>query len=157
MTMGRSVMRAIRAIAGTAALVMALMGTSATGALAASGKAKGYITVPSEGTLSFHASKSGGGFEITEGNTTLVGKVVCYEQDPTTGTNPETTQAAFLGVLTKGPQKGDYVTVYLENVTPGNATDGDTFRVVDGGDPDICPEPIDLTTVDGSSGYIDIR
>ena len=89
-------MRAIRAIALMAALVMALMSVSATSAIAvkAKGNANGYAVSP-QGTLSFHASTGGkGGFIFTPtGEGSFSGKVTCYSQDGMSAT--------FVGVVTK--------------------------------------------------------
>ena len=75
--------------------------------------------------LSFHASEpAGGGFELTNsrlGN--IVGSVECHVQDSTA------TYGAFTGMITKGPQKGTRVTVYLEDATPTDPTTGDTFEL----------------------------
>ena len=152
-------MRAVRAVSLTAALVLALMGSSAAGAMAAGQKAKGSITVQNQGTLSFHASQpSGGGFEITNSPYgTLVGNVTCYVPGTSSG---GTKTAAFTGVITKGPSTGKYYTVYLEDATSGDARSGDTFIVEDRNttmNPG-CPVARDLTpTPATSTGYIEIR
>ena len=141
-------MRAIRAIAGTAALVMALMGTSATGAMAAGGKAKGEITVQGQGTLSFHASEpDGGGFIYTPvTGPSITGKVTCYVQSGTTA-------GTFTGQITKTNQ---FVVFYLYN----GATNTDDGFLYQGTRTNSQCAPLvvqDLSNQNVISGYIDLR
>jgi hypothetical protein len=140
-------MRAIRATALTGALIVGLLGASASGALAASGgKAKGYI-VTDTGTLSFHASAPNkGGFELTVDGETTTGKVLCYSQGPT---EDGVTYATLVGQTDQGT-----VTLYLKDGgLPDSSTDA--FIVVDTQD---CAYPTtDFSSGDVEEGYIDIR
>ena len=142
-------MRAIRAIAGTAALVMALMGTSATGAAAGGDKAKGYIET-SDGTLSFHASEPGkGGFEwIRPDGSILVGKVTCYIQGEPTATG---TTATMVGEGTKGDPGP--VTFFLKD-GPGPTDEGDGFGYA--GRIELCTDFGDFSS-ERLFGYVDMR
>ena len=142
-------MRAMRATALTAALMVGLMSASATGASAAGDKVKGYITT-NQGTLSFHASSLGkGGFEwILSDRTIIVGKVTCYQQH--LGADGSTT-GTLGGTITKsgsGP-----IRFYLEDGA-GSTDSLDAYLY--GGASNTCDLGGNLPA-NRISGYIDMR